>query len=118
MDLAPAKVQRSSSSLPSAELAAPFKATERYIDLNTKENRIIALETCNNKIIISFASGQVSLYNSVNLQLETVLQYFCDRASANLLQCTCTEIIAAYSDGHILAWNIQSKRLMDIQGIP
>ena len=115
MDLAPAKVQKSLSdvfSLVSSSVPA-LKPRDRYINLlDPKENPVTALEVCNDKIIIGFSSGQVNIYKIMDLQCETLLRYCQDRAKVTLLQCTCTEIIAAYSYGSICVWKIESGKLL------
>lgn len=67
-----------------------------------------ALEVCNNKIIVGWDNGQIKIYNSDDLRCRTVLNNYSSQSRATCLQCTCTELIAGYSNGNISVWNIEN----------
>ena len=73
-----------------------------------------ALEICGNRIIIGFDSGEIKIYNSVDLQCESTLPYGVKNCVVRCFQSTCTEIIAGYDNGLVCVWNIQSGLLMTI----
>ena len=66
---------------------------------------LTVLEVCGYKILLGWNSGEIKIYNSLDLRCETTLEY---PEGVSCLQCTCTEIIAGYGGGSICVWNIQS----------
>ena len=110
---------RNPSALCSAGAASTegLKPRERYIEFDaletTKDDQITTLEVCNNKILIGLQSGQINIYNITDLRCETVLRYRKNQAGVSELQCSCTEIIALYSDqssclGHLKPTNVSN----------
>ena len=115
MDLAPAKVPNSFNSLLSsgADAIANLKPRERYLQLDSKPNQVTVVEICNDKIIVGLKSGQINIYNSVDLGCDAVLKLCKNQDEVWYLECTCTEIIAGYREDSIYVWDIRSRRLVD-----
>ena len=113
-DLAPQRVPRLLSSLFSGGQAKKAEPRERHIlwEDYMKDTSLTVLEVCGNKIILGLDNGQINIYNSMDLSCQTSLPYYNERRVVLCLQCTCTEIIAGYSDGNICVWNIKSGNLV------
>ena len=83
----------------------PQKATaleiQREINWQAEKKYSTALEVCQDKIIIGWGTGQIKIYSGADLQCKQVFNYCEDHASVTCLQCTCTELIAAYDDGKV-----------------
>ena len=114
-DLAPTKAPKLLSSLLSTEAsaAADLKPRHRYIYPESKENWMGAIFVCHNMIFVIFKSGDIKIYNSVDLQCQTRIKSCHNQTVALYIQCTGTEVIVKYFDSSIRVWDIGSGQLMD-----
>ena len=103
IDLAPVKVQK--VKLLSEIMTGSGTPRYREISWTDEEKHCTALQVFSNMIVVGWNNGQVKVYNSTNLNCQTVSNY--GTTEVTCLQCTGTEIIAGYEDGNICVWNIQ-----------
>ena len=90
-----------------------LKRRDREIKLDpSKGEHLDTLEVCGQTILVGLSNGSIKIYSCSNdLECQTVLKYNGKESRIWGLQCTCTEIIGAYSDKKIGVWNIRSKQL-------
>ena len=106
-DLAPQRAAKTFSSvLLSAGAGIAVSQRERLIDC--KPCNIYGVCRSCNRIIVGLDTGQIKIYDSVDLQCEAVLPYYNEQSEPCCFQCTCTEVLVGYRDGSIFAWDIKS----------
>ena len=90
----------------------------QIISRDGKQECTSVLEVCKEKVIISWMTGQIEIFSSVDLCSQTLLNYsdYCQSTDQSVIvtcvQCTCTEVIAGYNDGNICVWNIEKGILI------
>ena len=109
IDLAPRKVENTFKSLFTRGHSEIPKPRYREISWIGETKKATSVEVCGNKIIIGWTNGHIKIYDAVDLQCLTVLQF---GGHPTCFQCTCTELISGHRDGNICVWNIQSGLLM------
>ena len=61
--------------------------------------------------MVTFPSGHIKVYRNVDLKCQALLPCYNQKSKVYQVECTCSEIIAAYEDGSICSWDLKNGEL-------
>ena len=61
--------------------------------------------------MVTFPSGHIRVYDSINLHRQALLPCFNERSKVHSVECTCSQIIALYEEGSICSWAVKNGEL-------